>query len=103
MRRLAKHLEELRPWHRALDEDRIVERHLGDALHRAQRRVAREQYERPPVCALKNLDHFTASRSCKLWRSRVGHPRRQVEQRLPFEIEFRREANFIRATDPEPR
>src|SRR5215471_10212344 len=32
MRRLAKLFEELRPWHRALHEDRIVEGHLRDGL-----------------------------------------------------------------------
>ena len=84
------------PRRRALHENRIVERHLGDRLHGAQRRVAGEQHEGAAARALQNLDDLAAGGAREIRRPRIGHPRRQIQDRLAREVELRRQADLAR-------
>ncbi len=95
MRRLAELLQQLRSRQGALHEDRIVERHLRNALHGAKRRVAGEQDKCAAMCALENLHHLFADGAGELRRSRVGHLFRQVQHGLALEVELRRELDFV--------
>ncbi len=101
VRRLAELLEELRPRRGPLHQDRIIERHLRNGLHRPQRRVAREEHERAPLRPLQDLDHLAAGRHREIRRSRIGHPRRQIQDRLPREIELRRQLHVVGVADAE--
>ena len=101
VRRRAELLQQLRARRGTLREDRVVERHFRDRQHRPHARVAREQHERASPRALQDLDHFAPGGEGEVLGARIRHLQRQVQDRLPREIELGRQAHFVRVPDAE--
>ena len=99
----AELVQQLRARRRALRENRIVERHLRHRLHRAHRRVAGEEDEGAAARALQDLDHLAARGDGEVRRPRIGHLRRQIQNRLLPEVELRRQPDLVGLLDAEPR
>src|ERR1044072_5872188 len=84
---LTKPLEQTSLRCTALDETRIVNLRHGQIVKRLHARQTSRQHKRTPFSCADDLNHLGGGSFGPLTRTRIGHLRRQIQQRLPLVVE----------------